>query len=78
MMAQHALASAHADLPLADLSSWTTKLKQQIERFPAWINACYDRSAQRQELNTLSPRMLLDIGVTSEQVKLEVKKPFWV
>ena len=38
-----------------------------------WVS----RSRQRKQLAGLDTRMLADIGITSEQVKVEIAKPFW-
>jgi len=35
------------------------------------------RSCQRKQLARLDARMLADIGITPEQAKLEIAKPFW-
>ena len=35
------------------------------------------RSRQRKQLARLDARMLADIGITAEQAKLEIAKPFW-
>ena len=35
------------------------------------------RSRQRKQLGRLDARMLMDIGITAEQVKAETAKPFW-
>ncbi len=34
-------------------------------------------SHQRKQLACLDARMLADIGITAEQAKIEVAKPFW-
>ncbi len=38
-----------------------------------WIN----RSCQRKQLAKLDARLLKDIGLTREQVQIEIAKPFW-
>ena len=38
-----------------------------------WVS----RSRQRKQLACLDARMLADIGITAEQAKLEIAKPFW-
>ena len=35
------------------------------------------RSRQRKQLARLDARMLADIGITAEQAKSEIAKPFW-
>lgn len=37
-----------------------------------------ERNKQRKQLAQLEPHMLKDIGVTENQKKQEVSKPFWV
>ena len=46
---------------------------QIIAKAKLWAN----RSRQRKQLAHLDARMLADIGITAEQVKLEIAKPFW-
>lgn len=41
------------------------------------INFWTSRSRQRKQLSRLDARMLMDIGITAEQVKAEIAKPFW-
>jgi len=47
--------------------------KQIMAKAKFWAS----RSRQRKQLARLDTRMLADIGVTAEQAKLEVMKPFW-
>ena len=44
-----------------------------------WCTLCnwHARSCQRRQLSELEPRMLRDIGVTDQDVRREVRKPFW-
>lgn len=37
----------------------------------------YQRKADRTRLSELSPRLLLDVGITETQRFYEVNKPFW-
>jgi len=46
---------------------------QMIAKTKFWS----DRSRQRKQLAKLDARMLVDIGVTAEQVTNEIAKPFW-
>lgn len=46
---------------------------QIIAKAKLWAN----RSRQRKQLARLDARLLADIGITAEQVKLEIAKPFW-
>jgi uncharacterized protein YjiS (DUF1127 family) len=47
--------------------------QQIIAKVKTWEN----RSRQRKQLAKLDARMLADIGITAEQVTVEVAKPFW-
>ena len=38
---------------------------------------CYRRSQQRRALSSLEPESLFDIGLSAEQIKFEIAKPFW-
>lgn len=44
-----------------------------IKQLQFWI----DRSRQRKHLARLDDRMLEDIGLTRDQVLVEINKPFW-
>ena len=46
---------------------------QIIRKAKFWAN----RSRQRKQLARLDVRLLADIGITSEQAKVEIAKPFW-
>ena len=35
------------------------------------------RSRQREQLKTLEPRLLKDIGLTAQEAEFEANKPFW-
>jgi uncharacterized protein YjiS (DUF1127 family) len=41
--------------------------------FAEWLQ----RSRSRHELAGLSERQRLDVGLTLEQVEVEIRKPFW-
>lgn len=45
-------------------------IRAQLE---AWVR----RYRQRKQLATLDDHLLADIGLTRDQVKLEIEKPFW-
>ncbi|MEE9445362.1 MAG: DUF1127 domain-containing protein [Cocleimonas sp.] len=51
----------------------TKGFKSLAERVKYWRAV----SKQRKHLARLDARLLNDIGLTEEQVKLEVAKPFW-
>ncbi|MBO6900668.1 MAG: DUF1127 domain-containing protein [Rhizobiaceae bacterium] len=44
-----------------------------LKTFARW----YDRYVQRRTLAELDARMLADIGVTPEEARQEIRKPFW-
>ena len=44
-----------------------------LKTFARW----YDRYVQRRTLADLDTRMLADIGVTPQEARHEVSKPFW-
>ncbi|WP_127520356.1 DUF1127 domain-containing protein [Mesorhizobium sp. Z1-4] len=44
-----------------------------LKTFARW----YDRYLQRRVLAELDSRMLEDIGVTSQEARHEISKPFW-
>ncbi len=46
---------------------------QIIKKVNFWAN----RSRQRKQLARLDGRLLADIGITAEQAKIEIAKPFW-
>ncbi|MCF6191135.1 MAG: DUF1127 domain-containing protein [Cocleimonas sp.] len=46
---------------------------QIIKQAKFWAS----RSHQRKQLALLDEQMLADIGITAEQAKLEIAKPFW-
>ncbi len=48
-----------------------------VDRVIAKIKFWASRSRQRKQLARLDARMLMDIGITAEQVKVELAKPFW-
>lgn len=47
--------------------------KQMMKKAKFWAN----RSCQRKQLARLDAHMLADIGITAEQAKVEMAKPFW-
>ena len=59
-------------LPTCEASS-----KLSIGRIVGKIKFWVSRSHQRKQLACLDARMLVDIGITAEQVKAEMAKPFW-
>jgi len=48
-------------------------VRQIIKKAKFWASL----SRQRKQLARLDARMLADIGITAEQAKLEIAKPFW-
>ncbi len=44
-----------------------------IKKVKFWAN----RSRQRKQLAFLDAHILADIGITTEQAKFEIAKPFW-
>jgi len=38
----------------------------------------FERAHSRAQLRTLDDRMLRDIGMSPEDVQIEVSKPFWI
>ena len=48
-------------------------VEQIIAKAKFWAS----HSRQRKQLAYLDARMLADIGITQEQVNIEVSKPFW-
>ncbi len=59
-------------LPTCEVpQGFSTKLLMAKAKF--WAS----RSRQRKQLARLDARMLADIGITAEQAKLEIAKPFW-
>ncbi len=48
-----------------------------VEKLSATAKVWVNRSRQRKQLARLDARLLADIGITAEQVKFEVAKPFW-
>ncbi len=47
--------------------------RQIVAKARFWAN----RSRQRKQLAYLDARLLADVGITAEQVRVEVAKPFW-
>jgi uncharacterized protein YjiS (DUF1127 family) len=47
--------------------------EQMMKKAKFWAN----RSRQRKQLARLDAHMLADIGITAEQAKVEMAKPFW-
>lgn len=47
--------------------------KQMMRKVKFWES----RSRQRRQLALLDEHMLADIGITAEQAKVEIAKPFW-
>ena len=47
--------------------------RQIIKKVKFWRN----RSRQRKQLARLDAHLLADIGLSAEQVKAEIAKPFW-
>ncbi len=46
---------------------------QIIKKTKFWAN----RSRQRKQLARLDAHMLADVGITAEQARIEMAKPFW-
>ena len=49
-------------------------LVRMAKLFEVW----HERSRQRQELSTLAPELLRDIGVDPVEAIREAEKPFWI
>jgi uncharacterized protein YjiS (DUF1127 family) len=49
----------------------------RLTRFRSWLYLCWQRSRQRRVLAEFSDYQLRDIGLTPEDVRLEVKLPPW-
>ena len=50
------------------------RLSQLVHR----IRDMRQRSLQREQLKSLEPRLLNDIGLTAKEAEFEANKPFWV
>jgi uncharacterized protein YjiS (DUF1127 family) len=46
-------------------------------RLKSWLYLCGQRSRQRRALATLSDHQLRDVGLTREEVLLEIRRPPW-
>jgi uncharacterized protein YjiS (DUF1127 family) len=56
-----------ARMPVRDVLAFVRRM------FAEWLQ----RSRSRDELAGLSERQRLDVGLTLEQVEVEIRKPFW-
>ncbi len=54
--------------------SFSQELSLAVKTIQVWIN----RHNQRRQLANLEMSQIKDLGLTIEQVKAEVKKPFWI
>ncbi len=56
-------------------------LLQRVGRFVvslfALVGLMFQRARQRRALARLDPRLLRDIGISPEQARQEIDKPFW-
>ena len=50
------------------------RLSQLVHR----IKDMRQRSLQREQLKSLEPRLLNDIGLTAKEAEFEASKPFWI
>jgi len=60
---------------------WTLTIPQHPPRGAsplATLRRWYARTRQRQALTELDDRLLRDCGITPEQVRREISKPFWL
>ncbi|HKF62727.1 MAG TPA: DUF1127 domain-containing protein [Dongiaceae bacterium] len=49
----------------------------RLARLKKWLHLCGQRSRQRRALATLSDHQLQDLGLTREEVSLEIRRPPW-
>jgi len=57
---------------------WRTALATALLlRCLAALRRMHERSCQRQDLHELDDHLLRDIGITREQARREIRKPFW-
>jgi len=49
----------------------------RLARVTSWLHLCGQRSRQRRALATLSDHQLRDLGITREEVLLEIRRPPW-
>jgi len=48
-----------------------------IARLGTWLHLCWQRRRQRQALEGLSDHQLRDVGLTREQVRIEIVRLPW-
>ena len=68
---------AFTDFPASrlDFFGWLKDyLNDSVKTYLVWSH----RATGRRQLAGMSPRMLMDIGITPEQAAGEAAKPFWV
>jgi uncharacterized protein YjiS (DUF1127 family) len=75
------MSSAPLSIRLADrrypVPGETERLRHNAHRLWYRLVSAYQRHRQRRALAQLDPRLLRDVGLTSEQARLESAKPFW-
>ena len=49
----------------------------RLARLKTWLHLCGQRSRQRRALAALSDHQLRDLGLTREEVSLEIRRPPW-
>jgi uncharacterized protein YjiS (DUF1127 family) len=49
----------------------------RLARVKSWVHLCGQRSRQRRALATLSDHQLRDIGLSREEVLVEIRRPPW-
>ena len=60
-----------------DLPTCDSEANASFRQFSHTVLLWMQRSKQRKQLARLDARMLSDIGISAEQAKTEINKPFW-
>lgn len=68
---------SHNALELVNIELPERSVHSVITRLADTVNTWSQRSRQRKQLAVLDEHLLSDIGVSYEDIWLEVNKPFW-
>lgn len=69
--------SQHNPLELVNIELPSRGVNTVVTRIADTLSTWSQRSRQRRQLGTLDSRLLLDIGLSYEDIWLEIHKPFW-
>ncbi|WP_334223880.1 DUF1127 domain-containing protein [Thiosocius teredinicola] len=62
---------------LPSLSALLQRVGRFVDSLFALVALMFQRARQRRALARLDPRLLRDIGISPEQARQEIDKPFW-